>query len=116
MLIPKRLVILVASLAIISALAIAGAGNTYRIDLYQATVVNGTTFKAGECKLELKDNQVLLKQGKTTAETAVKVENNANKFNSTSVGYTDGHRIQEIRLGGTTTKLVFEPGANTATR
>ena len=116
MLMPKRLVLFVASLAIISALAIAGAGNTYRVDLYQPTVVNGTTFKPGDCKIEVKDNQVTLKQGKTTVETTVRVENAGNKFNATSVGYTDGGRIQEIRLGGTSTKLVFDAGANTATR
>jgi len=113
--IPKRLVVIVASLAIISALAMAGAGNTYRFDLYQPTVVNGTTFKPGECKIELKDNQVVLKQGKTTAEAAVRVENGSNKYYSTSVGYSEGSHIQEIRLGGTTTKLVFT-GENSASR
>jgi hypothetical protein len=107
---PKKLVVIVASLAILSALAMAGAGSTYKVDLYQATVVNGTTFKPGECKLELKENQVILKQGKTTAETTVRVENAGNKFNSTSVGYSEGNHIQEIRLGGTTTKLVFGGG------
>ena len=55
-----------------------------------------TTFKPGECKLELKDNQVILKQGKTTAEAAVKVENGPNKFYSTSVGYTEG---EVLKLG-----------------
>ena len=113
---PKKLIIFVSSLAIVSALAIAGAANTYKVDLYQPTVVNGTTFKAGECKLELKDSQVLIKQGKKTVEAPVKVENAPNKFNSTSVGYTDGSHIQEIRLGGTTTRLVFEGSSNTASR
>lgn len=107
---------LVACFTIISALTMAVAANTYKVDLYQATVMNGTTFKPGECKLELKDNQVVLKQGKTTAEAAVKVENGPNKFYSTSVGYTEGSHIQEIRLGGTNTKLVFEEGGNTAAR
>jgi hypothetical protein len=93
---------------------VAVAANNYKVDFYQATVMNGTTFKPGECKLELKDNQVILKQGKTTAEAAVKVENGPNKYFSTSVAYTDGGRIQEIRLGGTTTKLVFEGGETAA--
>ncbi len=104
---------LVAGFALISALAIASAANSYRVDLYQATVVNGTTFKPGECKVEVKDNHVVLKQGKTSAEASVKVESAKDKFPSTSVGYADGNHIQEIRLGGTTTKLVFggEPSA-----
>lgn len=103
----------VGSLAFISALTLASAANTYHIDLYQATVVNGTTLKPGECKLELKDNQVVLKQGKNTAEATVKVENAGDKFNSTTVGYTDGNHIQEIRLGGTNTKLLFDVGRQT---
>jgi len=105
---------LVASLAFISALAFANAANSYRVDLYQPTVVNGTTFKPGECKVEVKDNQVTLKQGKATAETSVKVETSSNKFLSTSVGYADGNHIQEIRIGGTTTKLVFSGDSGSA--
>jgi len=110
---------LLASLAFISAFAFANAASSYHVDLYQATVVNGTTFKPGECKVEVKDNQVTLKQGKATAELTVKVETAKDKFLSTSVGYADGNHIQEIRLGGTTTKLVFagdSTGSNAAGR
>lgn len=95
------------------ALGIASAANSYRISLYQATTVNGTEFKPGECKLELKDNQVILKQGKKTAEANVKIETSKDKFGATSVGYTNGNQIQEIRLGDTNKKLVF--GADTET-
>ena len=104
----------VSSLAILAALTIASAANNYQVNLYQATVVNGITFKAGECKLELKDNQVVLKQGKNTAESVVKVENGGSKFNSTTVGYTNGNHIQEIRLGGTSTKLLFDESVSAA--
>ena len=105
----------VASFAVFSAMAFAGAPNTYKVDLYQTTVVNGTTFKPGECKVEVKDNQIVLKQGKNTAEASAKIETGANKFSNTSVGYTDGSHIQEIRLGGTNTKIVFDPSSNTGT-
>jgi hypothetical protein len=40
----------------------------------------------------------------------VKVEKAENKFKSTSVRYTNGDgklTVQEIRLGGTSTRLVF---------
>ena len=97
-------------------LSLAYAGNSYRVDLYRSTVVNGTEFKAGECKIELHDNKLTFRQGKATAEAKVKVETNAQKFPSTTVGYVGegpGNELQEIRLGGTTTKLVFEPAATT---
>jgi hypothetical protein len=94
-------------------LGLAYAGSSYRVDLYRSTVVNGTQFKAGECKVELHDNKLVFKQGKTSAETIVKVETNSTKFPSTTVGYVGegpGNELQEIRLGGTTTKLIFEQG------
>jgi hypothetical protein len=95
-------------------LSLAYAGSSYRVDLYRPTVVSGTQFKAGECKVELHDNKLTFKQGKTTAETTVKVESNSQKFPSTTVGYVGdgpGNELQEIRLGGTTTKLIFEQSA-----
>jgi hypothetical protein len=52
---------------------------------------------------------VLSKAG-ASVEANVKVESAESKFNSTSVRYQNGdgkYRIQEIRLGGTKTKLVF---------
>ena len=87
-----------------------GAG-AYRVTLYRSTVVNGTELKAGECKVELHENKLVFKQGKTSAEATVKVETSAQKFPSTTVGYAgDGaaNDLQEIRLGGTTTKLLFD--------
>jgi hypothetical protein len=94
-------------------LGLAYAGSSYRVDLYRSTVVNGTEFKAGECKVELHDNKLVFKQGKISAETTVKIETNSTKFPSTTVGYVGegpGNELQEIRLGGTTTKLIFEQG------
>ena len=96
-------------------LAIASAAETYRVDLYQTTNVNGTEFKRGECKVELKDGQVVVQQGKKTAEAAVQVERSPDKYMATAVAYTDGNQIQEIRLGSTNMKLVFssEPHLDT---
>jgi hypothetical protein len=90
------------------------ANSSFRVDLYQPTVVNGTTFKPGEAKVELKDNKVVIKQGKTSVEADVKVEANKNKYQYTTVGYRDGERqVKDISIGGTTTHIVF--GATTGT-
>lgn len=100
------------------AAGLAYAGTSYRVNLYRPTVVNGTELKAGEVKVELHDNKATLKQGKTLAEANVKIENGTQKFISTTVGYgsdSSANDLQEIRLGGTSTKLLFEPGT-TGTR
>jgi hypothetical protein len=90
--------------------ALAVAGNSYTVRLYQPATLGGAEFKAGDVKLELSDTKVVRKQGKTTAEATASVEKSGTKFSLTSVDTNDG-RIHEIRLGGTTTKLVFEDKA-----
>lgn len=99
----------------IAALA-AAANNNFRVDLYQPTVVNGATFKPGEAKVELKDNKIVIKQGKTSVEADVKVEANKNKYQYTTVGYREGDRqhIKDITVGGTNTHIVFEGGSAAA--
>ena len=91
-------------------LAIAGAASSFSLNFYQPTVVNGTTLKPGEAKLEIKENKAIVKQGKTSVEASVKVETAEKKYLYTTVGYKegDGHLIKDITLAGTTTKLVFE--------
>lgn len=95
-------------------LAVASAANkNFNVNLYQPVSVSGTEFKAGDAKIELKDNKVVVKQGKVTAEIPVKVEANKDKYVYTTVGYRDGadHQIREICIGGTTTHIIFEnPG------
>jgi len=67
-------------------LAVASAAGSFRVELYQPTVVNGITLKAGETKVELQENKVVLKQAKNTVEAAVKVETNKDKYTYTTVG------------------------------
>jgi hypothetical protein len=97
-------------------LSVAYAASSYHVTLYKSTTVNGTELKAGDCKVEIQGNKAVLKQGHTIAESSVRVENGELKFASTSVGY-DGDRanqIQEIRIGGTTVKLLFDQDGKTA--
>lgn len=87
------------------------AGETHRITFFQPSIVGGTELKAGDYKLEVVDNtKIVISQGKQRVEAAIKVESADAKFNSTSVRYSNGdgkYRLQEIRLGGTKTKLVL---------
>jgi hypothetical protein len=91
------------------AVATAGAAN-YNVTLFQPSLVGGQELKPGDYKLTVENDKVIISQGKQKVEAAVTTETAASKFSSTSVRYAnaDGkYKIQEIRLGGTTTKLVF---------
>lgn len=96
------------------ALAVASAANSYNVTLYQPVMVNGSELKAGDYKLELKDKTAVLKQGKNATEAPVKIENDGQKYARTAVRM-NGMQIEEIRIGGTNTRVVFDKQATQPT-
>lgn len=92
------------------ALAVASAGTKYNVTLFQPSTVNGTELKPGDYKVEVDGSKAIFKTGKKVVEAPVKVEETSNKFSTNTVRYVEGTHVQEIRLGGTHTKLVFESG------
>jgi hypothetical protein len=93
------------------ALAVASAASSYNVTFYQPVMVNGSELKAGDYKLEIKDNTAVLKQGKTQTEAPVKVENDSQKYSRTAVRL-NGMQVEEIHIGGTTTRVVFDKTGN----
>ncbi|HLY17314.1 MAG TPA: hypothetical protein VKR61_08810 [Bryobacteraceae bacterium] len=96
----------------VAALSAASAA-TYKVSFVEPSVVKGQTLKAGDCKLDIKDNTVIIQQGKQKLEVPAKVEDMHKKFERTRVLYNENKgkfTIQEIELGGTTTKLTFDNG------
>lgn len=101
----KKLLLGMTTLALVTASAA-----SYRVTLYQASVINGTELKAGEYKIEHEAGKVVIRAGKQSVEAPVKVESSDVKYSTTSVRYLDGdgkNHVQEIRLRGTKTRLVF---------
>jgi hypothetical protein len=93
------------------ALAVASAASSHKITLFQPAQVAGTELKPGDYKLTLDGNKALIKSGKTQVEATVRTETADSKFVSTTVRYANGdgkYKLQEISLGGTNTKVVFE--------
>jgi hypothetical protein len=91
-------------------LAIASAASSYKVTLFQPTLIGGKELKPGVYKVEVKDSTAVLSQGKESVEAPVKTETADSKFSNTSVRYRNGdgkYRIEEIRIGGTSTRLVF---------
>ncbi|MCX6627782.1 MAG: hypothetical protein NTW28_09160 [Candidatus Solibacter sp.] len=95
---------------LVAGLAVASA-RSYTVSLFQPTMVGTTELKPGEYKLEVNDQKAVITKGKVQTESQVKVEEGDTKFDTTVVRYVnsaDGKvRIQEIRIGGTKTKLLF---------
>ncbi len=100
----KKVLITFATIAVAAASAA-----TYNVQLLEPSVVNGNLLKAGDYKLEVKNDTAVFKAGRKATEAKVKVETAGQKFGSTSFRYdraTDGSlKLQEVRIGGSTTKL-----------
>ena len=84
------------------------AGNTVKVNLFQDSVIEGKTFKAGEYKISMENGNAVIKQGKESVEVPAREETDVRKFSSTELAYKDNTNLQEIRIGGTRTKIVFD--------
>ena len=97
------------------ALALSSAAEAHRVTLYSPAIVNGKELKPGDYRLELDGSRAVLKKGKDVVEANVRLENSEQKYGTTAVRFLNGdgkYTVNEIRLGGTKTKVVFEnPGA-----
>jgi hypothetical protein len=94
------------------ALTVASAASSYEMVLSSPTWVGNTQLKPGTYKLALQGDKAVFSMGrKKLAEVPAKVEKGDRKVQSTEVE-TANSRIREIRLGGTTSKLEFAPGAS----
>jgi hypothetical protein len=84
----------------------AASAASYRIELFQPSVVKGIQLAPGEYRLEVANGKVTFVRGKQSVEAPVKTQDVDKKFSATSVRY-DAASITEIRLGGTKTKLIL---------
>ena len=107
----KKLLVMFATLALALASA---ADKTYHITLNEPASVSGTQLKAGDYNLQVEGDKAVLKMGKkTVAEVPAKVETAEHKFDTTSIAIDTSNsqaKISEIRIGGTTTRIVFSGG------
>ncbi len=94
-------------------IAVAGFANAavFKVTIAQAVMIDGKELKPGDYKVEVNDTTAVIRNGKDSTEVKVKTENNDRKYDSTTVRCTqDGakYNLQEIHVGGTKTKLVFD--------
>lgn len=97
------------------AMSLSAAGASYKVSLLQNSVIDGQQVKAGDYRVEMKDNNTaILKHGKTTIEVPAKEEASPTKFASTELQYNTNNALQEIHIGGSTTKIVFSGAAGSS--
>jgi hypothetical protein len=99
----KALFVLLAAAAVVSA-------KSYTVNLFQPAMFGTVELKPGEYKVEVNDQTATIRNGKLHGESPVKVENGDTKYDTTTVRFDAAGgkmKIQEIRIGGTKTKLVF---------
>jgi hypothetical protein len=97
-------------LAITVATMAVAASKSYSFVLDRTALVGGMTLAPGEYRVEVIDQKAVIRNGKFHGEAPVKVESAETKYNSTAVRFdtADGKmHIQEIHVGGSKTKLVF---------
>lgn len=100
----KKLLVLFTTVAL--GVTFAAAAAKYHVTLTQPSVVNGTELKAGDYKVEVNGDKATFKLGNTAVETPVKVQEAPQKNSTDEIRY-EGDKVQEIRIGGKHTILLF---------
>ena len=90
----------------IVALGVASAAS-YEVTITSPTWAGATQLKPGTYKLAVQGNNAIFTSGKTVVEAPVSIEKSDRKVQSTEVQSADS-KINEIRLAGTDTKLIFK--------
>ena len=99
------------------ALGIASAASGYKVSLPDKLWVGNTELKPGDYRIEISGNQAVFKNGKDTIQVPATLETNSTKYPATELDSTES-KLQEIHVGGTTAKIVFNsaPAKATATQ
>jgi hypothetical protein len=108
----KRVVLIIAVLALIAAAGTVVKPSVYQITLFKATTVNGNVLKPGDYKLVVFAAKVTITpaEGGKTVESPITIETVPAKFDSTSITYNavnNANVMKEIDLGGSKNKVIF---------
>jgi len=100
----------VAAAFLTMSLAVASA-KSYTVNVFQTAMIGGTEVKAGEYKLEVDGEKVVLTKGAKQVEAAVSVQSTESKNDATIVRLETRNgkvHIKEIWIAGTNTKLIVQ--------
>jgi hypothetical protein len=89
------------------------AGKALKVNIFQDSVIEGKTVKAGDYRVTMEGGNAIIKQGKESIVVPAKEESASSKFSTPELLYKDGTNLESIGVKGTTTKIVFENAAAT---
>jgi hypothetical protein len=92
------------------ALGVATAASGYKVSIPEKMWVGSTELKAGDYKVEVTGNQATFKMGKEAIQVPASLETNNTKYSTTEIDASES-KLQEIHVGGTTAKIVFNGAA-----
>ena len=95
------------------ALTAMAASNTFHVTFDEAAWIGGTQVKAGDYRVQVEGDKAILKSGKNVIEAPAKLETADHKFASTGIVMDDKQKVQEIQIGGTNERIVFQTGSPT---
>jgi hypothetical protein len=84
------------------------SSNTFRVHIFQNSVVEGKTLKAGDYKLSMNNGTAVIRQGKTSIQVPAREETAPTKAASTELTYLNNQDLEAINVGGSHTRIVFE--------
>jgi len=91
-----------------SALTLFAGTPSYRISVLQKSTVDGQQLDSGDYKVQMEnDKTAVLKHGKEAIRVSAQEENENHKFQTTELEFSNDNQLQEIHVGGTSTKIVF---------
>lgn len=105
----KKFVFAFATLALVAA----SAADRYNVKFYMPAEVGGRIVKPGDYSLTLNGDRAVLKGTSGKIESEARIETGDHKFRDTVVRYSGEEknaRLTEIRIGGTSTTVVFAKG------
>src|SRR5580658_9727993 len=80
---------------------------SYNVTLFQDATLNGKNLHAGDYRIEIKGDNVVLKHNRDVTEVAARTETAEKQFAQTVVRFNSKDEVSEICIGGTNKRLVF---------
>ena len=92
------------------ALGFASAASSHSVDIKHSVTIGSTELQAGQYKVEVVGDKAVFKSGKNVVEVPATLGKNDQKYGTTGI-VTNGAKLIEIDLGGTTEKILFSSEA-----